>query len=243
MPYPTRKATSMISTDLRTKLATGCRILAAEGHEHYFLGHVSVRVPGDKDQILVKPTGMGLGDVTAHDLIVINLDGQLVEGTNRPHQEMPIHTQIYRRRPDVNCVVHTHPPAASAFSASDAEFAFVSQDSVLFDDGVARYEEPQLIVTPEAGARVAEALGSRSVVVMRNHGITVVGSSAESAIFGAVSFERSLRVQLSAAQFAELVTMRPEDVRAMADYFATSYAGRVESAWAYLSANAARSLR
>jgi hypothetical protein len=72
--------------------------------------------------------------------------------------------------------------------------------------------------------------------------MTVVGPSVESAVFKAVSFERSLRVQLAATDLGDLVTMTPEDVRAMADYFATSYAGRVESAWAYLSANAARAL-
>lgn len=230
----------MLSTDVRAKLVTACHVLASEGHEHYFLGHVSVRAPDNEERILVKPTGMGLGDVTADDIITVDLEGRVLEGRHRPHKEMPIHTEIYRGRPDVKCVVHTHPPAAAAFSASQAEFAFVSQDSVLFHDGIARYESPRLIVSREAGVEVAEALGDRKVVVMRNHGVTVVGPTIETATFNAVSFERSLRVQLSATQFGGPVGMSPSDVRAMADYFATSYAGRVESAWSYLSATALR---
>jgi ribulose-5-phosphate 4-epimerase/fuculose-1-phosphate aldolase len=218
---------------LRELVATACRILDHEGHEHFNLGHVSVRLP-DGEGILVKPSGLGLQEVWPDDLVVADLEGHKVQGERGLHHEMPIHTEIYRRRPDVQCVVHTHPLHAAAFSAAAEQFQMVSQDSVLFAAGVARYASARLVVTPGQGRELAEALGERSVVVLKNHGLAVVGPTVQDATFLAVSFERSLRVQLLARQFGAVDPIPPDEVEAMADYFENSYAGRVESAWQYL---------
>jgi L-ribulose-5-phosphate 4-epimerase len=97
------------SLELRELVASACRILHNEGHEHFYLGHVSAREPGS-NLVCVKPAGIGLGEVaSADDVVVMDLDGRKIEGARPLHHEMPIHTEIYRRRPDVNCVVHTHP--------------------------------------------------------------------------------------------------------------------------------------
>lgn len=219
--------------ELRVQVSQACRVLYAQGHEHFYLGHVSARSPGS-DQIWIKPTGLGLGEIDPEDVVACDLDGrQLTEG--RPlHHEVPIHTEIYRRRPDVNCVVHTHPFHAAAYGSAAAEFKMVSQDSVLFADGIGLYPSAPLVVTPEQGKAVAESLGDAKVVVLKNHGIAAVGPSVAAAVFLALSFDRSLRMQLMAGQFGPVDPMTDAEMREMNAYFDRSYGGRLEATWEYL---------
>jgi L-fuculose-phosphate aldolase len=84
----------------------------------------------------MKPAGMGLADVRRGDLLTLGLDDRLLEGTRPIHAEMPIHTGIYQRRPDVNAVVHTHALHVAALAASAAEFRMVNQDRIRFADGI-----------------------------------------------------------------------------------------------------------
>jgi ribulose-5-phosphate 4-epimerase/fuculose-1-phosphate aldolase len=226
--------TDVEQTDVRQRIAEACRILFAHGQEHFYLGHVSAREQPGSSRFWVKPTGIGLGEVEPEDLVLLDLDGRRVRGSNPIHHEMPIHAEIYRARPDVQCVVHTHPFHAAAFAASTADFRMVTQDSVLFADGFGWYDSAILVVTPEQGRGVAEALGSHKLVVLKNHGIAAADDTIESATFLAVSFERSLHVQATAAAFGPIREISPEEVRAMNDYFASSYGGRVEVTFEYM---------
>jgi L-fuculose-phosphate aldolase len=219
--------------ELRELVSLSCKILYSQGQEHFYLGHISARAPGS-EKVWVKPSGLGLGEIEPEDVIAIDLDGnQLTEG--RPaHKEMPIHTEIYRARPDVNCVVHTHPFYAAAYAAADAEFQYVSQDGVLFADGVGHYRSAPLVVRTEQGVALAKALGSHKAVVLKNHGIAVVSSSVQDATFLALSFDRSLRMQHAASQFGPIDPISPEEVREMNEYFDSSYGGRIEATWDYM---------
>lgn len=223
-----------MSTDVRVRVAQACRVLYAEGQEHFYLGHVSAREAPGSERLWVKPTGIGLGEVEPEDLVLLDLDGNRVAGSGTPHHEMPIHTQIYRARPDVRCVVHTHPFHAAAFAAATADFRMVSQDSVLFADGFGWYDSARLIVTPEQGRGVAEALGAYKLAVLRNHGIVAADATIESATFLAVSFDRSLRLQAQAAALGPVREIPPDEVAAMHDDFANSYQGRAGTTFEYL---------
>lgn len=216
---------------LADDLATACRILAGEGHEHFFLGHVSARLPDGPGLCLIKRTGIGLGDVTTEDLLVVDAERAVLAGVGSLHHETPIHTEIYRHRPDVGCVVHTHPPHAVAFSATDAPLRIVSQDSIPFRDGVPRFPDPRLVVTPDRGTALALALGPRAAVIMANHGLTVAGPDVRHAIFLAVSLERSLATQAAAGRLGAPCDIPDDVAREMADYFDHHYRGRVESVW------------
>jgi L-fuculose-phosphate aldolase len=219
--------------ELRELVSQACRILYAQGQEHFHLGHVSARAPGS-GTIWVKPQGIGLGETEPDDVIAIDLDGNQVAGERTPHKEMPIHTEIYRARPEVNCVVHTHPFFAAAYAAAQAEFRMVSQDSVHFSDGVGQYRSAMLVVTKEQGEELAQALGSRKVVVLKNHGIATVDATVQRAVFLAVSFDRSLRMQQAATRFGPIDPISPDEVRRMNEYFGSSYDGRTETTWNYL---------
>lgn len=223
----------MSDKELREKVSLACKVLYAAGHEHFYLGHVSVRAPG-AESMWVKPSGLGLGEIEPEDVVACDFKNERLTSGRPLHHEMPIHTEIYRQRPDVNCVVHTHPFYAAAYASARTDFAMVSQDSVLFAGGVGHYDRAPLVVTPEQGKRLAESLGDASVVVLKNHGIATADSTVEGAVFLALSFDRSLRMQHAAAQFGELDPIPEDEVREMNDYFANSYAGRIETTWHYL---------
>jgi L-fuculose-phosphate aldolase len=192
---------------LRKQVAWSCRILAMGGHGDYTLGHVSARA-ADGQQVLMKPNGLGLEEVTPDDVLTIDFDGARLVGEGRVHLEYVLHTEIYRLRPDVQSVIHTHPPYATAFGATDATLALLNHDAVLFRDGLAFFDDTaELIVTPEQGAAVAASLGDKRVLVMRGHGVIVTGPSVPWATYAALTLERVLRIQSIAQSLGNLSPM------------------------------------
>src|SRR5581483_7538093 len=99
--------------DLAREVAWAGRILAMGGHGDYTLGHVSAR-SADGRHVLMKPNGLGLEEVTPADILTLDFAGARVAGTGRIHLEAVLHTAVYRARPDVGAVVHTHPPYTTA---------------------------------------------------------------------------------------------------------------------------------
>jgi L-fuculose-phosphate aldolase len=215
--------------ELRERLAVACRILAADGHEHLGLGHVSARSDSPADGFWVKAAGCPLADVTPDHLVLLDANGDRLAGDRPLHREVPIHTEIYRRRPDVRAVVHTHPFFAAALTASEAGFRIVSQDSIPFAPAPARYESARLIINRELGGAVAEALGDRSAVLLRNHGIVVADASLEGAVFLAVALERSIRTQHAAAVLGDVREIDARDVEALRVELGQGHAERARS--------------
>src|SRR3954453_8970221 len=99
----------MVDTRLREQVAWSCRILAMGGHGDYTLGHVSAREAGG-EHILMKPNGLGLEEVGPGDLLALDLEGAKLSGAVPILLEYLLPTEIYKARPDVGAVVHTHPP-------------------------------------------------------------------------------------------------------------------------------------
>lgn len=226
----------MNATEILGDLVLSARILALEGHEQFYLGHVSARVPGHADHVLIKRTGVALASVTEADFLRIDLDGTILSGDGALHHETPIHTEIYRRRPDVAAVVHTHPHYTAALAASNADFLLVSQDSIPFFKGLARYASPELVSTRAAGADMAAALGNANAMIMNNHGLTVGGPDIQHATFLALSLERSLATQSRAASLGTVAVIDTEHALRMHTYFEQQYQGRVGMVWDYFKA-------
>jgi ribulose-5-phosphate 4-epimerase/fuculose-1-phosphate aldolase len=228
----TEELRALTDRDLREQVAWSCRILALGEHGDYTLGHVSAR-SADGQHLLMKRYGLGLEEVTPRDVLRLDLDGNVLEGQGRAHLEYVLHSEIYRVRPDVQSVIHTHPPYATAFGATDAELQLLNHDAVLFKEGLAYFDDTaELIVNPEQGARVAVALGDKRVVILRGHGALFTGSSAPWATYTALTLERVLRIQSIANSLGNLQPMTPE----MADrVYPDKYQDvHIQSYWDYL---------
>lgn len=178
-------------------LATACRILGHEGHNDTVYGHMSARVP-DTERFWLKGAGLGLEEIGPDDLIQLDLDGQVLAGSRPRHLEYPIHSEIYRRRPDVAAVVHTHPVYATVFGATLSELRPLMHEGSLFvPPPVPKFTQTSdLITTPELGAAVAQTLGDHRALFLVNHGIVVVGHSIEEACVAALLFDKACRAQL-----------------------------------------------
>ena len=151
-------------------------------------GNISARDP-ETGLVAIKPSGVRYEDLTAESMVVLDLDGTVLEGSHKPSSDTASHLHIYRHRPDVHGVVHTHSRYATAFAAVGlpipvyltgqadefggeipcAGFAFIGDDSI--------------------GALVVEGIGRSSAILLKNHGVFTIGATAEAAVKAAVMVE------------------------------------------------------
>lgn len=199
MANPAQTRGGLSAEDARQVLIDSGLILEAAGQGDLTRGHVSVRVPGDPTHFYMKPHSFGFDEITHENIVICNLDGEKIGGGGRKHSEVYIHSEIYKARPDVMSVIHTHPTHAVAFSATGRAMRPISQPSVAFLDGLPVYTDTiELIRTHEMGAGVAKALGPHKAVLMRNHGVAVVGASVEESTILAILLENACEIQLLA---------------------------------------------
>ncbi|MDB5572500.1 MAG: class aldolase/adducin family protein [Hyphomicrobiales bacterium] len=206
---------SQMYEDLKDRLTNAGRVLVLEGQGDYVAGHVSLRLPDRPDTFLMKPAGMGLDEMTQENIITVGLDGAKLDGPSPRHNEVWIHSEVLRARPDINAVLHTHPIHAVAFSSLGKPLLPVGNDGSIFFDGVPVFDETtDLITTRERGEAVARCLGQSRALILRNHGVVTCAPSIEEAVWIALKLERACRVQMLAeAAGGPKLLVREEDVK------------------------------
>jgi L-fuculose-phosphate aldolase len=189
----------MDHTEIQEKLIWAGKVLVDAGQDDLTRGHISVRVPGEPYLFFMKPHSVGLDEITHENILTIDLDGHVVAGNARRHSEVFIHCEAFRARPDVQSVVHTHPPYAVAWSAFGRPLQAYSQPGALFHESVGVYDDTiQLIRTKEMGEAVARALGNMRCALLKNHGVVVTGGSIEESVIGAIMLENAAMIQATA---------------------------------------------
>jgi L-fuculose-phosphate aldolase len=142
-----------------TELARASRILELEGHGDMSLGHVSLRDPGGRG-FWMKRNRIGLGEVLGPaDFVLVTFDGEKIDGEGGRHSEWPIHSEIFRNRPDVQVVAHTHPFYCSVLSASSEPLLPFTLEADYFIEVPRHEDDVALITTREEGQSLAKALG------------------------------------------------------------------------------------
>jgi L-ribulose-5-phosphate 4-epimerase len=188
-----------MSDDLRKTLAEAGRVLASEDHGDYVAGHITARLPDDPQRFLMKPAGIGFEEMTSDNIITVDIEGVKVAGTMPRHNEVFIHSEVLRARPDMNAVLHSHPPYTVAFSSLGRPLLPVGNDGVHFSDGLPVFSETtDLIINQERGKAVARCLGQHQALILRNHGIVTAGKTIEEAVWYALRLERACRIQMLA---------------------------------------------
>jgi L-ribulose-5-phosphate 4-epimerase len=174
-------------------------------------GNVSARDP-DSGLVVIKPSGVLYEDLRPDDHVVLDLSGSIVEGDLKPSSDTASHLYIYRHRPDVNGVVHTHSPYATAFAA-------VGQPIPVYLTAIAdEFGGPipcagfALIGGEEIGQQVVEHIGSSPAVLLKNHGVFTVGPSATAAVKAAVMTEDVAQAVWLALQLGQPDIIPAEDV-------------------------------
>ena len=189
----------MTYDEIKQQMIWAGRVLVAEGQDDFTRGHISFRLPDNPSRFFMKPHSLGLDEITPENILTIDLDGNVVAGTARRHSEVYIHSEIFKLRPDVHCVIHTHPPYSVALSATGRPMRCYSQPAALFYEALGVYADTiNLIRTHEMGAGVAKALGPHRAVLLKNHGVAAVGASIAEAVVGVIMLENAAMVQLTA---------------------------------------------
>jgi len=185
---------------VQEKLALACRILAMQGHNDMIYGHVSA-LTDKPNEYWIKGSGIGLEETTPDDLVLIDFDGNTLAGKRKRHNEFPIHSEVYRANPEIRCVIHTHPTYSTIIASSEMPLLPITNLSCAFyPPAIHKYEESSdLIVTQDQGKGVAKLLGQHNIVLLRNHGIVVGGTSIEEACIRGVLLEDSAKTQVAAA--------------------------------------------
>ncbi len=179
--------------DLRRRVALACRILYQQGLADY-LGHPSARIE-DTPLVVIKPRFSmrvkGHGTMTAEQMLIVDLDGRIYAGDDPPPSELSLHLEIYRARPDVKAVVHTHQLMATCFGiAGRPILPILHLEGPLVADGIAVYPSSKLITTPERGREVAQALGQHRLLHLVGHGVVTTGPTIQEATLAAIMLER-----------------------------------------------------
>jgi ribulose-5-phosphate 4-epimerase/fuculose-1-phosphate aldolase len=197
--------------DLKEKLVLANKILAYEKLATPF-GHVSVRIPGTETLLISRSVAPGM--VTPEDVLVCDLNGKILEGKYKDtYSELAIHTEVYKKRRDVNSVVHSHSSYVVALSMTDN--TVLPFNSVgIGAQPIALFKKRGLIDTPEKGREVCDLMGSNKAVILKAHGAVIIGTSIEDAISRAVSLERMAKLQWKAMCIGKLVPFTEEEKRA-----------------------------
>src|SRR5580658_658894 len=209
--FAERPGSSESLSGVINELVAANRILFRQGVVDAY-GHVSMRHPQLSDVFLIS-SGKAPALVSYEHIVELDFDGREIRGEPQSlYLERFIHAEIYRARPDVGAVVHSHSPSVLPFSVvPSAPLRPISHMSGFLNSGVPVFEirdsagngSDLLISTPQLGRALAQTLGSRSVVLMRGHGSTVIGATLREAVFQAVYTEYNARVQREALALGE----------------------------------------
>ena len=184
---------------LRAQVAATTRLLVMEGLLDYS-GHVSARAPG-RDAFFIQSGLEPRSDVTAESVLLVGFDGKVIEGDARPPVEIPIHIEIYKARPDVEAVVHSHMELAIWFTMmEDVELVPMRARSIRWRSGIPMDNDPSHIKTTEQGQTLARTLGPHHAALMRAHGLVLVAESLPALLVDAVHFDENARAQMQVMQ-------------------------------------------
>lgn len=215
----------MTEGDLREQLVRFARQMITTGLVRGTSGNVSTREPGS-DQALITPSGVDYDIMKPADVVLVDLTGVPVTPGMKPSVDTPVHVAIYRARPDVGAVIHTHSLYAAAFSTLGREIPPLITESAGYVGGAVRVMEYVPPARPDTGDLVAKGLGDARVVLLPNHGVIAVGENLKKAFGAAMAVEESAHVAYIAQQLGEPQLVSDAEVARMNDFIHHKYGQR-----------------
>lgn len=174
-------------------------------------GNVSARDPGS-GYVIIKPSGVRYEDLRPEHLAIVDLEGNRVEGDLKPSSDTASHLYIYRHRPDVNGIVHTHSPYATAFAALGRSIPVCLTAIADEFGGPVPCGDFALIGGEEIGQIVVDSIGDCPAILLKNHGVFTIGPTAKAAVKAAVMVEDIAHTVWIALQMGQPDEISPEDV-------------------------------
>jgi len=197
-------------TEFKKQLATAVRML--ENIQLFDMnGHLSFRIP-ETDRILINARKASRANLSAEEVVMVDLEGKLIEGELEPPSEVHIHTSIYRHRKDVNAVVHNHPHWQVVLGIAGQKLQPVSVNGAFLTGKTPLYEKSGLINTRELGEEVAGQLGQELLISLKYHGMITVGDSIQNVFARCVHLEDNAKKQYYASLLGTMDVMEGENL-------------------------------
>ncbi len=199
---------------MRIQLAACYRIFAMLGWTELIYNHITLRVPGPQRHFLINPFGLHYSEVTAGNLVKIDLEGNIVGEARHPVNPagFVLHSAIHQALPEAHCVMHVHTTAGCAVASSAAGLSMDNFYSAQLHDRVAYHDFEGITVHADEGPRVVAAIGDRPAVVLRNHGLLSWGPTLPLAFTCLWTLQRACEIQVAGAALGPTVPI-PEAVQ------------------------------
>ncbi len=191
-----RERVSDAERETRVDLAACYRLVAHFGYDDVIWNHISARIPGE-ESFLINPWGLLYDEITASNLVKVDLEGKVIGGGETNATGFVIHSAVHRRRPDVQCVLHTHTEGGLGVSALAEGLIPLVQDATMFHGRIAYHAYEGLSTDLDERERLADSLGDAPAMILRNHGLLTVGRTVGEAFMLMHYLERACRVQLA----------------------------------------------
>jgi L-fuculose-phosphate aldolase len=206
---------------VKERVALTCRILFAKGHDSGLSGQITT-IADEPGTFITQQLGYGFDEITPSNLLTVDEDLNVLAGQGMPNPANRFHSWIYRARPDVRCIIHTHPIYTSALSMLEEPLKVSHMDAcVLFDDVAFLPRWPGIPVGNEEGEMISSTIGDKRALLLAHHGLVVVGSSIEEACVVAVQFERAAKLHMIAAAAGKIADISPELASEAHDWVST----------------------
>ncbi|WP_428486237.1 class II aldolase/adducin family protein [Rhodopila sp.] len=210
---PTTAHMTQAEWDLRVKLAAAYRLVEHYGWTEQIYGHLTARVPGAENHFLINPWGLNYEEVTASNLVKIDVDGQVVGGGEHAvnYAGFIIHSAIHMTPSNENHVVmHTHTRAGMAIAALREGLLPISMFATVFHNRLGYHAYEGASLYPDERERIVRSLGPHKAMILRNHGLMVVGKTVPDCFLRLYRLERACQVQVDAAAAGTLAPVSPE---------------------------------
>jgi len=185
-------------------------------------GNISGRDP-ESDLIAITPSGMEYDKLLPEDIVIVDKYGKIVDGERKPSSETPMHTMIYRERPEIYGIVHTHSWFATALSTLKREIPVILAELGSCVGGSVSVAEYARGGTEDFGKAALKAMGNKTAVLQQNHGVLAVGKSLGEAFATAAVVEDAAKVYWAAIQLGEPTVLPDEEVAVLNEIFYKSY--------------------
>ncbi len=197
----------------RVDLAACYRLMAHFGMDDLIYNHISARVPGPDEHFLLNPFGLLYEEITASNLVKVDLDGNIISETDDKINPagFVIHSCIHRERPNMHCVIHTHTPAGVGVSCQKEGLLPLSQTGLLYKDLIGYHEYEGLALNLDEQKRLVKDLGNnKQLLILKNHGLLTCGRTIPEAFIMMYYLEQACRIQISAQAGSKVSLPKPE---------------------------------
>jgi L-fuculose-phosphate aldolase len=199
---------------VRAELVAASRALHQRGWVANHDGNLSLRLTGQR--LLITPTAYSKADVDDASLIIVDLDGKVLEGRKKPFSELELHLAAYRARPEVEVVVHAHPPAATAFGLVGAELAPVAMPELVVSLGERIPTLPRALPkTPRAVKLVEEAAGRYDAMLLQGNGALTLGADLSQALLRMELVEHYAKILSLTRSLGVVEPLSPEELQSL----------------------------